>query len=302
MVRSIQFEDLDESAAGTTEISTAQVRERIAPTPHGAAAAAQPPQIPLAPLKRVQAKFNPLADGLVYLVVFLGGMVGTAMRYGLSFVLPAQTGDAFWHAFHVSTFVANMLACFVFAWLTSYMSQASWIRKRARQLTSRGVGMGMCGGFSTLSALAVEVLTSLQTDHVAGAMIYLLVSFVGGLLVAWAGANVGMALATKRSARIAQEALSRQHRASGRHVTAGETIVVGGLSASLPRTSSDASRPAPPTGDYGQPLVVHEQGVLPTLPSERDPSVDAAPPSYEPAPITDEIPLTGDPITGEVHG
>lgn len=158
-----------------------------------------------------------------------------------------------------------MIACFIFACLTSYLSQASWIRKRIRQLTSRGIGMGMCGGFSTLSALVIEELTRLQADHIAGAVCYLLISFAGGLLVAYAGARLGLALTVRRMTKIAADAAMNQRQSpngSGRHVTAGETVVM-------------------PSGSDDSPL--------------------SAPPSYEPAPITDEIPLTGDLTTGEVH-
>ncbi|NMM93351.1 fluoride efflux transporter FluC [Bifidobacterium oedipodis] len=290
-----------EPVTSTQEISAAQVRAHITPTPLGAAAADQPPQIPLAPIKRVQARFNPLADGMIYLVVFLGGMLGTSMRYGLSLLLPATASSSgFWQAFHIPTFIANMIACFIFAMMTSYISQASWIHKRVRQLTSRGVGMGMCGGFSTLSALAIEVLTTLQANQIAGALVYLLVSFAGGLLVAYVGARAGLRVASKRAAKVAAETLRHHHR----HVAAGETIIVGPDPLSPGGVQAvSLTTPAPPEGDFGQPqqsAASASSSTLPVLPSEHD--VLDQPPAYEPAPITDEIPLTGDPTTGEVRG
>ena len=133
----------DEPAPSTQEISASEI-EYAAPRPTGLAAAVAPPSIPLAPAKRVQAKFNPLADGMLYLVVFVGGFFGTAIRYGLSLLLPNPAAPSgLLHSFHTATFIANMLACFIFAALSTYMSQAAWIRKRIRQLVSRGVGMGM---------------------------------------------------------------------------------------------------------------------------------------------------------------
>ncbi|WP_368087496.1 CrcB family protein, partial [Bifidobacterium bifidum] len=132
----------DEPAPSTQEISASEI-EYSAPRPTGLAAAVAPPSIPLAPAKRVQAKFNPLADGMLYLVVFVGGFFGTAIRYGLSLLLPNPAAPSgLLHSFHTATFIANMLACFIFAALSTYMSQAAWIRKRIRQLVSRGVGMG----------------------------------------------------------------------------------------------------------------------------------------------------------------
>ena len=80
-----------EPGLSTQEMSEVHARSYAAAIPHptGAAAAEQPPQIPLAPVKRVQAQFNPLADLLLYLVVFVGGCIGTAMRFGLAEAFPS---------------------------------------------------------------------------------------------------------------------------------------------------------------------------------------------------------------------
>ncbi|MBW3089888.1 fluoride efflux transporter FluC [Bifidobacterium miconisargentati] len=275
-----------EPSPSTQEISAAQVRAQSTPEPQGAAAAAKPPQIPLAPIKRVQARFNPLADGMLYLVVFLGGTLGTAMRYGLSFILPATAGaEGFWHAFHVPTFTANMAACLIFACLTSYLSQAAWIRKRVRELTSRGIGMGMCGGFSTLSALAIEELTTMQSDLIAGAVFYLLVSFLMGLVVAYFGARLGLALAARKTAKAAIVAVRQQQPETWRHVTAGETVAM---------PVDDRSAGAVAAGENGDGSGISDGDAPGHI-------AHINPPSYEPAPITDEIPLTGDPTTGEAH-
>lgn len=305
-----------EPQPSTMEISAAQIREQSIPKPQGAAAAARPPQIPLAPMKKMQARFNPLADGMVYLVVFLGGTLGTAMRYGLSFIVPATAQPlGFWHSFHLPTFIANMFACFIFACLSSYLSQASWIRKRTRQLTSKGFGMGMCGGFSTLSALAIEELTSLQVSHALGAVFYLLFSFACGLIVAAAGAKLGLILTTRKAGRIAAEALQRQQArgGSGRHVTVGETVL-------LSATGSDASADVYATatsvnvvpGDADAPSALaagassaaaNPAGIPNDVPIAAQATSVATPtePSFEPDPITDEIPLTGNLTTGEAH-
>ena len=54
--------------------------------------------------------------------------------------------------------------------------------------------MGMCGGLSTMSTLAVEEFTLLRTGVVAGAIVYCLTTFVAGLVIAYAGARLGSAL------------------------------------------------------------------------------------------------------------
>lgn len=383
MAESTREDGVSEPQPNTMEISAAQVRAQSTPVPQGAAAAANPPQIPLAPMKKIQARFNPLADVMVYCVVFLGGMLGTAMRYGLSLALPPTAqSQGFWQSFHIPTFTANMAACFIFAGLSAYLSQAIWMRKRTRQLASRGFGMGMCGGFSTLSALAIEELLSLQDGHILGAVFYLLTSFAGGLIVAACGTKLGLMLTARRTGRIAAEALQRQQSqgGSGRHVTVGETVIVadagstgvptGGANAEShidavigdagAFSATNATRTAGVTGDAGistsaiagagtgadtsgvantagpafhaqsavdapamlgasvsSPLAsAAEPGAAsvstatdatglaesPYVPSMAASSASyARSPSFEPAPVTDEIPLTGDPTTGEAH-
>lgn len=143
---------------------------------------------------------SPLTDIVLYLVVFLGGCVGTAMRYGISLAIPntaAQSGLL--SVFHTATFVANMLACFIFAWLTTSMGRARWIPARTRELVNRGVGMGMCGGFSTLSAMVIEELMSWRGGNIAGVAFYEIASFACGLAVAYAGAKLALAMTASRA-------------------------------------------------------------------------------------------------------
>ncbi|MBM6706579.1 CrcB family protein [Bifidobacterium pullorum subsp. saeculare] len=250
-----------------------------------------PPQIPLAPLKAVQPRFNPLADVMIYVVVFVGGCVGTGMRYGLSQLIPAAESGAIAASFHLATFVANMAACFVYAALTTYVSQASWIRKRIRQLTSRGVGMGMCGGFSTLSAMVIEELTSLRQGYVIGFAIYMLVSFAGGLAVAWYGTRLGLAACAKRQAKLVAAAFSLQP--GGRHampaamVTAVENapiVVDAPVVVPVPDAAGAAAGKAADAADEDESI----------------PSVSSS--VIEPKPDTAEIPMVSDPFTGEVRG
>ena len=125
----------DDSHPVTQSIDVVEVARAGAPA--AAAITMDPPPIPLAPMKRMQARFNPLADGLMYVVVFVGGFVGVGFRRALDLLLPSVSGSPF----VVGTFVSNMLACFLFAMLTEYMATASWLRRRVRQVVSRGVGL-----------------------------------------------------------------------------------------------------------------------------------------------------------------
>ncbi|MBT1167072.1 CrcB family protein [Bifidobacterium simiarum] len=147
---------------------------------------------------------------MIYLVVFLGGCFGTGMRYGLSLAnaATAATGGAgsgsgagaagVLSAIHLGTFTANIVACFIYAALSAYLSQALWIRQRSRDLVSRGFGMGMCGGLSTMSTLAFEQFGDLARGNVFGVLVYVLLSFGVGLLFAYAGVRLALWLASRR--------------------------------------------------------------------------------------------------------
>lgn len=189
----------------TQAIDTVEVMHAGATAP--AANTMDPPTIPLAPMKRMQARFNPLADGLMYVVVFVGGFVGVGCRHALDMLLPSVSGTPF----VVGTFVSNMVACFLFAMLTEFMATASWLRRRVRQVVSRGVGLGLLGGLSTMSGVMLETMEGLHERHIASALGYLAGNFAGGLLTAAAGVVLMQALlprSTRKRVRGAFSAVS----------------------------------------------------------------------------------------------
>ena len=112
---------------------------------------------------------QPLADGLMYLVVFVGGFVGVGFGHATDLLLPSVNGSPF----VVGTFVSNMLACFLFAMLTEYMATASWLRRRVRQVVSRGVGLGLLGGLSTMSGVMLETMEGMREQRFGSALGYL---------------------------------------------------------------------------------------------------------------------------------
>ncbi len=187
----------DVVTAGEDSHPITQAIDAVEVTHAGATAPAantmDPPTIPLAPMKRMQARFNPLADGLMYVVVFVGGFVGVGCRHALDMLLPSVSGTPF----VVGTFVSNMVACFLFAMLTEFMATASWLRRRVRQVVSRGVGLGLLGGLSTMSGVMLETMEGLHERHIASALGYLAGNFAGGLLTAAAGVVLMQALLSR---------------------------------------------------------------------------------------------------------
>lgn len=186
----------------TQAIDAVEVTHAGATAP--AANTMDPPTIPLAPMKRMQARFNPLADGLMYVVVFVGGFVGVGCRHALDMLLPSVSGTPF----VVGTFVSNMVACFLFAMLTEFMATASWLRRRVRQVVSRGVGLGLLGGLSTMSGVMLETMEGLHERHIASALGYLAGNFAGGLLAAAAGVVLMQALLSRSTRKRVRGAFS----------------------------------------------------------------------------------------------
>ena len=198
----------DVVAAGEDSHPITQAIDAVEVTHAGATAPAantmDPPTIPLAPMKRMQARFNPLADGLMYVVVFVGGFVGVGCRHALDMLLPSVSGTPF----VVGTFVSNMVACFLFAMLTEFMATASWLRRRVRQVVSRGVGLGLLGGLSTMSGVMLETMEGLHERHIASALGYLAGNFAGGLLTAAAGVVLMQALLSRSTRKRVRGAFS----------------------------------------------------------------------------------------------
>ena len=199
----------DEPNPATQSIDVAEVA-RADVRPSGAAASKHPPQIPLAPMKRMQARFNPLADGLMYLVVFVGGFVGVGFRRATDLLLPSVNGSPF----VVGTFVSNMLACFLFAMLTEYMATASWLRRRVRQVVSRGVGLGLLGGLSTMSGVMLETMEGMREQRFGSALGYLAGSFAGGLIAAAVGVALMQALLARGTRKRVRNAIADASTAS----------------------------------------------------------------------------------------
>ncbi|MTB51596.1 fluoride efflux transporter CrcB [Lewinella sp. W8] len=113
-----------------------------------------------------------------WVLVFLGGGLGSLARYGLTFVFPApvfRDGDFPW-----ATLAANLLACIV---LGAGMALAGRevLGKPAQLLLLTG----FCGGFSTFSTFAGELLQLSQNGHALQAFGYLSLSLLSGVAGLW---------------------------------------------------------------------------------------------------------------------
>ena len=117
---------------------------------------------------------------LAVISVFVGGLVGTALRLGLGWVLPPH--DLSW-----STVVVNLVGSLVLGFLVARLwrlpSTPAWLKT--------GLGTGLLGSFTTFSAIAVNVGDAVSLGNIGVALAALGLSLVGGILAAWAGLALG---------------------------------------------------------------------------------------------------------------
>lgn len=142
-----------------------------------------------------------LQPGLVALVG-LGGAVGTLGRFGLSRALPTGAG------WPLATFAANLVGAFLLGLLLEALVRRGPEDEPRRRLRL-ALGTGVLGGFTTFSAMAIEIERLGADGSVLLGGVYGLVSIVAG--VACAGA--GVALAARRHGS------RRQPRADGAGAT-----------------------------------------------------------------------------------
>ena len=116
-----------------------------------------------------------------YLLVALGGALGSLLRYGLGAWVQGSLGAGFpW-----STLFVNALGSF-FIGLTIRLSLSG----EARLF----LAVGVLGGFTTFSSLSYETLALLQGGEVGKALLYAFGSLFLGLLLAFLGYRLGGAL------------------------------------------------------------------------------------------------------------
>jgi fluoride exporter len=123
---------------------------------------------------------------LAYLAVAVGGLIGTGLRLACDLAFPHGDGD-----FPIETLLVNLVGAFVLGWLVGGL----WTRPTMPTWIKAGLGSGVIGSFTTLSAVMASLIVLTGAGEAWLAALYLLVSVVGGLALAAAGLRIGSLIA-----------------------------------------------------------------------------------------------------------
>lgn len=117
-----------------------------------------------------------------FLIVGIGGALGSMLRYGTSVMASKYT----WGNFPVATFIANLAGCFLAGCLISYLMEAGNQNPWRLLLIT-----GFCGGFTTFSAFATENIAFYQNEQYGMLAGYTAASIVLGFICVALGLLTG---------------------------------------------------------------------------------------------------------------
>ncbi len=117
------------------------------------------------------------------LAVALGGALGALLRYAFYWLPLVATAERFPLGTLLVNVLGSLLAGFVFYWLMQHVA----LRPEWRSFLL----VGVLGSFSTFSAFSLEVMSMLQQNRWRAALVYITLSLVLCILMAFAGWLLG---------------------------------------------------------------------------------------------------------------
>ncbi|MBP1629182.1 MAG: crcB [Bacteroidetes bacterium] len=116
----------------------------------------------------------------IYLLVALGGAVGSLGRFSISQIFQAKTASDFpW-----ATLFINLVGCFLIGLLLGVSERYQLASHHS--LRSFFI-VGLCGGFTTFSTFSSEALGLFQSSQNLQAILYILASILLGLVLTFLG-------------------------------------------------------------------------------------------------------------------
>ena len=113
-----------------------------------------------------------------FLLVFLGGGLGSSLRY-----LVTITMNQYSKVLPFGTFTVNMLGCLLIGLILGYAQKENTLTSNQTLL----LATGFCGGFTTFSAFANENLELIKNGEIFNFSVYTIGSILVGVLAVFIG-------------------------------------------------------------------------------------------------------------------
>lgn len=93
-----------------------------------------------------------------WLLIFLGGGLGSVVRYSISHFIAQKINTVF----PLATLIANFLSCIALILIINYLSAKATLSEGYRFF----LVVGFCGGFSTFSTFSYETFELFKQNHI----------------------------------------------------------------------------------------------------------------------------------------
>ena len=113
-----------------------------------------------------------------FLLVFLGGGLGSGLRY-----LVTITMNQYSKVLPFGTFTVNILGCLLIGLILGYAQRENTLTSNQTLL----LATGFCGGFTTFSAFANENLELIKNGEIFNFSVYTIGSILVGVLAVFIG-------------------------------------------------------------------------------------------------------------------
>lgn len=113
-----------------------------------------------------------------YVLVAIGGAIGSVLRYGFG----VGVGRLWRDAFPLGTLLINIVGSAVMGLFVGLMTRLlpTW-QNEARLFFA----VGVLGGFTTFSSFSLDAITMIERGDILPATLYVVLSVAGGLFALW---------------------------------------------------------------------------------------------------------------------
>ena len=128
---------------------------------------------------------------LSYVLVMLGGALGTGARFWMSGFIAERAGEFF----PLGTLVVNVTGSFAIGFFAAFTDPegAVLVSPRFRQFFM----IGVCGGYTTFSSFSLQTLDFLRDGDWLKAFLNMLLSFACCIAAVWLGRILALTLLAK---------------------------------------------------------------------------------------------------------